>query len=861
MGRRRSRADDDFRREIEAHIALETDRLIAEGLAAGEARDAARRVFGNVTSVAERYYESRRPVWLIDLGRDVRYGLRLLARHPGFTLIAVLTLALGIGANTAIFSLVNSVMLRPLPVRDPGRLAIVGGIGRGFPAWEQLREQASRFESVAAWGSSQFDLSSGGETRWVDGLWASGSFFDTLGVPAAIGRTLIDADDRPGAPAVTVISHAFWERQFGRAPDVIGRTLSINRTPFTIVGVTPPRFFGPTVGRTFDVVVPLSAFGQIMPEAWLDTNFGFLTMIARLKPGHTLSADGVTLSPLMLAPASTEQSYFRSQYARPLFTLMVVVALVLLVACATIANLLLARATARRHEMSVRVAIGGSRWRLMRQVLTESLVLAICGAVGGVAIAWWGSRLLVTQPAESVLTTGRVAYGSARFFIDLTTDWHVLAFTTMVSLATALLCGVAPALRASAVAPMDVLKENSVTADAGAKAASGFVIAQLALSLVLVVAASLLVRTFTSLANLQLGFEPDRVLIVDVDAGRKEIDPGARLALYRRALDVVRALPGVSAAAMSNATPASRGGLFTPVALAGASPINTVLMVVSPGLFRTFGTRLVAGRDFTAADRRDAPPVVMVNQSFARSLPKSVSAVGSTIAVPVRETPSRMQIVGVVADTAAWPLRDPIPPAVFLPLEQADEMLLELSLEEQGLSLSVRAGGGPPRLLTRSVAAALSDLDPRLALTFRSPAEEIAASLTQERVIALLSGLFGVLAVGLAALGLYGVTAYAVARRRTEIGIRMAVGAGSLDVIRLVLGQSVAVTLAGIVLGLAGAAAVTRYLDGLLFGLTPLDPMTFAGVSLLFVVISMVAAFIPARRATRVDPVVTLRAE
>jgi hypothetical protein len=284
-------------------------------------------------------------------------------------------------------------------------------------------------------------------------------------------------------------------------------------------------------------------------------------------------------------------------------------------------------------------------------------------------------------------------------------------------------------------------------------------------------------------------------------------------------------------------------------------------MVVSPGLFDTFGTPLLAGRDFTAADRRNSPPVAMVNQSFARSLPRGISAVGSTVAVPIRATPSRMQIVGVVADTAAWPLRDPIPPAVFLPLEQADDMLLELSLEEQGLSLSVRVDQGPPHRLTRAIGAALGDLDSRLALTFRSPADEIAASLTQERVVAVLSGLFGVLAVGLAALGLYGVTAYAVARRRTEIGIRIAVGAGSLDVIRLVLGQSVAVTIAGIMLGLAGAAAVTRYLEGLLFGLTPLDPGTFAGVSVLFVIVSMLAAFIPARRATRVDPVVTLRAE
>ena len=858
----RLRGDEDFRQEIDAHIAIETDRLIAEGLPPAAARDAARRAFGNVAAASERYYESRRPVWLIDLGRDIRYGVRLLSRHPGFTLVAVLTLALGIGANTAIFSLINSVMLRPLPVRDPGRLAVVGGIGRGFPAWEWLQREAGRFEGVAAWGPSQFDLSAGGETHWVDGLWASGSFFDTLGVPAVLGRTLIDADDRRGSEPVTVISYAFWQREFGGARDVVGRSLPINRTDFTIVGVTPPGFFGPVVGRTFDVVVPLSAFGLIMPEAWLDTNFGFLTMMARLKPGQTLREATAGLSPMTLVPAATEQSYFRGQYARPLYTLMAVVGLVLLVACATIANLLLARATARRQEMSVRLAIGGSRLRLVRQLLTECVVLSACGAIGAVVIAALGSRLLVAQlSAESVLTTGRVAYGSARLFLDVSADWHVLAFTTMVALGTALLFGVAPALRASGVAPIDVLKESGPTSDSGAKAASGFVIAQLALSLVLVVAASLLIRTFSSLASLQLGFEPDRVLIVDVDAGRSSIEADARLALYKRALDVVRTVPGVSGAAISNATPATRGGLFAPVALTGAMPVNAVLMVVSPGLFHTFGTPLLAGRDFTAADRRNSPPVAMVNQSFARSLPRGISAVGSAVAVPIRATPSRMQIVGVVADTAAWPLRDPIPPAVFLPLEQADDMLLELSLEEQGLSLSVRVDQGPTHRLTRAIGAALGDVDSRLALTFRSPADEIAASLTQERVVAVLSGLFGVLAVGLAALGLYGVTAYAVARRRTEIGIRIAVGAGSLDVIRLVLGQSVAVTVAGITLGLAGAAAVTRYLEGLLFGLTPLDPGTFASVSVMFVIVSMLAAFIPARRATRVDPVVTLRAE
>lgn len=325
-------------------------------------------------------------------------------------------------------------------------------------------------------------------------------------MPALLGRPLTDADDKPGAAPITVISYAFWQRQFGGAPDVVGRSLSINRMAFTIVGVTPPGFFGPVVGRTFDVAVPLNTFGLIMPEAWLDTGFGFRTMMVRLKSGQTLSDATAGLSPMTLVPAATEQSYFRGQYARPLYTLMAVVGLVLLVACATIANLLLARATARRLEMSVRMAIGGSRWRLLRQLLTECLVVAVCGAIGEVLIAALGSRFLVTQlSAESVLTTGRIAFGSARLFLDVSTDWHVLAFTAMVALGTALLFGIAPALRASGIAPVDVLKESGPMSDRGATAASGFVIAQLALSLVLVVAAGLLIRTFTSLANLHLG--------------------------------------------------------------------------------------------------------------------------------------------------------------------------------------------------------------------------------------------------------------------------------------------------------------------------------------------------------------------
>jgi predicted permease len=508
--------------------------------------------------------------------------------------VAALSLALGIGANTAIFSLVNSLLLRALPVKEPAQLALItDDAGRGInswtnPIWEQIRSRRDLFDGAFAWSTSRLNLAAGGETQYVDGIWASGGMFDTLGVPAILGRTLTDADDaRGGGPdgPVAVISYGFWQRRFGGAGDVIGKSITAEKTPIRSSG-SRSDFFGPT-RRAYDIAIPIGTEPLFRgKESALDQrSWWWLTVMARLKPGQSVDAGTAAIrgvQPLIrdatmpqdwrpadattylqekftLVPAGTGNSSLRRRYERPLLTLLVVVGLVLLIACANIANLLLARATARRHELSVRVALGASRWRLARQLLAESLVLASSGAAAGMIIASWASRLLVRQLSTQTNTV----------FLDLSLDWRVLAFTIGVTVATAILFGTAPALRASGVAPMEALKEHGPTFARGASAgrrvglagrvtlSNSLVVAQVALSLILVVAAGLFMRTFSSLANLHLGFDRDRVLLVNVNAQRTEIPPADRLAAYERIRQSVLAVPGVAVAAVSVVTPVS----------------------------------------------------------------------------------------------------------------------------------------------------------------------------------------------------------------------------------------------------------------------------------------------------------------
>jgi putative ABC transport system permease protein len=823
---------------------------------------------------------------------DLRLAVRSLLGTPVVSAVAVLSLALGIGANTAIFSLINGLLLRSLPVRAPQQLALVtddvtAGISAWTnPIWEQIRDRRDElFDDAFAWSSTRFNLSQGGETQFVDGLWASGAMFDTLGVPAMLGRTFTLADDvRGGGPdgPVAVISYSYWQRRFGGAADAVGRTLALERVPFTIVGVTPPDFFGPEVGRAFDVAIPIGVEPLIRgKESFLDArSTWWLTVMVRLKQGQ--SADAATAAlrgvqpqlreatmplewrpadlatylkdPFTLVVAAAGNSPMRRRYQQPLVTILGVVALVLLIACANIANLLLARATARRHEWSVRLALGASRARLMRQLLVESLLLAGAGAAAGLLIARWASRLLVQQLSTQANTV----------FLDLSLDLRVLAFTTGVTIVTALLFGIAPAHRAAGTAPIEALKEHGrTTGDGRVNLASTLVIAQVALSLVLVVAAGLFMRTLTSLANLHLGFESDRVLVVTVNAQRTEIPPAERLAVYERIRQRVAAVPGVAAAGVSVVTPVSGMTWNNRVKLSDGAQLTERLSVsnfnaITPGWLATFGTPLVAGRDVTDGDRKGAPPVVLVNQAFAQRFLNGANPIGRTVVAsagsPFAEAPR--EIVGLVADAVYRSLREPVPPTMYVPLAQFDDSRRPAP---PSVSVSIRARSESPALLARVVASAIGDVNTDLALTFRPLADQVHASLVQERIVAMLSGFFGALALLLAGLGLYGVTSYAVARRRTEIGIRMALGAAPRGVVRLVLGRVSLLVAAGIALGAGASVWAAKFVATLLYGLEPRDPATIAGSAVVLAAVGAFAGWLPAYRASRIDPADVLR--
>jgi predicted permease len=537
-------------------------------------------------------------------------------------------------------------------------------------------------------------------------------------------------------------------------------------------------------------------------------------------------------------------------------TLLVVVGLVLLIACANIANLLLARATARRHELSVRVALGASRWRLARQLLCESLLLSLGGAAAGLLMATWASRLLVRQLSTQTSTV----------VLDLSLDWRVLAFTIGVTLATALLFGTAPAWQASAVAPMDAIKEHGRGASSGSSAslASGLVIAQVALSLILIVAAGLFMRTFSALANLHLGFDPARVLIVNVNAQPTRIPQDQRLTAYERIRERVQAVPNVAAAAAAFVTPVSGYAWNNRVVVSGGADLPprqrlANFNAVTPGWFATFGTSFVAGRDITAGDRPGSPPVIVVNQAFAKRFLEGQSPLHHTVTIGAgRFADPPREIVGVVADAVYRSLREPVPPTMYIPLAQFNRDD-DRTPAPASIAISVRAGNGSPTALTRSVGAAIVNVDPDLTLTFRPLADQVDASLTQERLVAMLAGFFGALALLLAALGLYGVTSYAVSRRRTEIGIRMALGAAPGGVVRLVLSQVTVLVGIGVLVGAAVSLWASKFVATLLYGIEPRDPATLVAAALVLGAVGAVAGWLPAYRASRLDPAEVLR--
>jgi putative ABC transport system permease protein len=820
---------------------------------------------------------------------DLRNAFRALHATPIVTAVAILSLALGIGANTAIFSLINALILRSLPVKDPSQLVqLMTAQGRpswSNPLWEQIRDRDKQlFAGAFAYSNPRFNLASGGETQFVSGLMASGEFFDVLGVRAILGRTFSPADDvRGGGPdgPVAVISYNFWQRHFGGAAGAIGRPIALDRVQFTIVGVAPGDFTGVEPGASFDVAVPLGTEPLIRgaKESSLDQrSWWWLRVIARLKDGDSPDRALVALrtaqpqireatlpqntrpenvarylkDPFALTPAANGTGRLGRQYRAPLFLIMGIVALVLLIACANIANLLLARANARRHELSVRVALGATRWRIARQLLVESSVLSTAGAILGLAFARWGAALLVREfSVEDTPVT-----------LDVGISWMVLAFTAIVAMTTTLLFGTVPAMRAMRVQPNDAFKEQgrSIVGESRFGFSSLMVIIQVALSLVLVVGAGLFIRTFTSLAHVPLGFNPDPILIVEMNAKRSSVTPENRPELWERMRQAARSVPGVWSAALESITPLTFSGWNTlienPPGLSLAEDQRLVnVNAVSRDWFATHQVPFVAGRDFTDQDKKGAPVVIVVNETLVKKYFGGGSALGRSLREIVRpgEAAPDLRIVGVVRDAVYLSLKEPIPPTMYRYLPQTQ------TPPGPGMDLAVRSAGAAPALLTRSVADALGRIDRDITLTFRPYRRALRANTVQERLIAMLSGFFGGLALLLAALGLYGVMTYSVSRRRTEIGIRMALGAAPSAAVRLVLQRAAVLVAIGIVLGGAMSIWTARFATPLVFGVQPRDPATLAAAAAVLGVIAALAGWLPARRASRIDPARVLR--
>ena len=819
--------------------------------------------------------------------RDLRSAWRALRQSPVLSAAAILSLALGMGANTALFSVVDALLLRTLPVRDPHRLVTVSSgfaLGHGFKAgaginddiWTRMRERAmttASFEDGFAWAPVRVDLSDGGEVRPADALFVSGGFFSTLGVPALLGRTFTPADDQKGGGpegVVAVISHSLWQRRFNGAADVIGTALPVDGVRCTVIGVMPPDFFGIEVGQPFDVALPLAVEPAVRgARAFLHQPSALmLTAMFRLAPGQSVETATAVLramqpdilglsgasprqvpamlkDPYVLVPAASgtsDRSGLRRVYTRPLLTILAVVVLVLLVACVNIANLLMVRAAARRHEMSVRLALGSSRWQLARQLLAESLLLAGLGAAAGLVFASWASRVVVAS----------LSTPDTRVALDLSLDWRVLGVTTVLAVLTAILFGAGPAFRASRTAPIDALRDRGQGAGAGARS-GGLVVLQVALSLVLLVAAGSFVSTFRNLASLPLGFDAQRILVFDVDTARAHSDASSRLAYYQQLVDRVRAVPGVASAAASTITPfnaATKSPLF-------ADPARVQEQVISPEFFATYGQTLRAGRDFDTRDSAQAPRVAIVSESYVRRFLEGRDPFAAPIeSGPCDQRRGKCAIVGVVTDAALGALRVGLRPSIYFPLAQS------AGLGPPGrttIALSLRSTSGSPAFLAAGVADALIGFDRRLSFSSRPIEQDVKAALTQERLLAIMSSFFGGLALLLSALGLYGMTAHAAARRRSEIGIRLALGATPLRVLRMVLLRTLTVTGVGMLAGVAASIWASRFIASLLFDVQPGSPVTIGAAGLTLLVVAAVASMIPAARASRTDPARALR--
>jgi putative ABC transport system permease protein len=885
---RRKRMEELLEKELRFHLEQHAGDLIGQGYDAEEARRRARLALGGPEQVKEECRDARGTQWIDNLLQDLRYAVRTLRGNRGFTAVAIASLALGIGANTAIFSLIDSVMLKTLPVSHPEQLLQVTRLkdrdSFSNPIWEQVRDRQDAFSGIFAHTGRRFNLASGGEARYVQGSFASGQFFETLGVGAVLGRTFTSADDKRGCAGVGVLSYDFWQRAYGGRADVLGKPIFLDGHPFPIVGVTQPGFFGIEVGIATDVTTPLCAEAIIRAEnSWLNERSArWLWIIGRPKPGilpsqatarlKTLAPEifKATLPPTMRADRQADyltdsfetksvasgRSNLRSQYRQALLILMVVVGVVLLIACANVANLLLARGAARQREIAIRMALGSGRARLIRQLLTESILLSLCGAALGVLFAQWGARLLIALLSN---TRNHVV-------LDLAIDTRMLAFTAAVAILTGLLFGIAPAVRGTRVQPQAAMKANGRGVIEGSRFGLGkvLVMLQVALSLVLIVGAGLMLTTFRKLASLDAGFDRGHVLLVAVDLRNANYPPQRRAAGYQRMLDRLRTVPGVRSASRSEMTPIGGGVWDSELLIDGytAKSHQDVIVnfnQVSAGYFDTLGTPFVAGRDFNQHDTPQSPQAAIVNETFVKRYFGASNPLGRTFRLnngPGVFPP--VEIVGVVKDAKYESLREDIPPTAYR-AESQDRP--GMAAPSPFTNFELRSVAGAPADLIPSVKASMEEVNRDIPLQFTTLATQVDESLTRERLLATLSGFFGALALLLATIGLYGVMAYNVARRRNEIGIRMALGAEQARVLRMVLGEVALLIAIGLVIGLCAALATTRFVASFLYGIKSNDPWTLSLAAGVLALVAALAGFLPARRASRLDPMTALREE
>jgi len=881
----RRRRDEELDEEIRAHLAMAARDRVERGEPEDEAQYHARNEFGNVALVKEVTREMWGWRWLERIVQDVRYGVRLMARSRAFTAMIVLALALGIGAVSTVFGLINAIELKPLPVSRPDELVWLKDPSFSYPIFRQIRERGWMFDGLFAWQLRDLNVRWGEDPEPVRALLVTGDFYGALGVTPIAGRPIAPDDDAAGAPRpVAVLSHAAWMRRFAGDPGIVGRTIVIERMGFTIVGVAPPGFFGVAVGTAPEVTIPLTMLPLLREEerdALAMTGRAWLHIMGRLRPGlsraqaeppfqviwhETLDATTSRSETqarrarylsrkTALMPGATGHSAVRNQFSEPLWLLFALVGLLLLVSCAAVANLLLARSSARQRELAVRLAIGASRGRLVRQLLVEGLVLSLLGAVAGLALSVWSADLLVRSVSTAALPVA----------LEVALDWRVLAFTSIVACAVAVVFTIAPALRSLRLDPGDMIKNGARSSSAGpreSRSARLLVAAQMAFSLMMLAAAALFLRSLGTLVAQDSGVDASNLFVVSAEP-RAGAD---REAFYRDLLDRIGAVPGVTAASLSWVPPISdRLGSWTQsIGIDGAPPERevrhdapdaTFFNAVSPGYFDTVGTALVSGRDVSWTDTRTAPHVAIVNESLARAYFPGESPIGHRITIGLAAARKDLEIVGVVRDAKYQRLQEPARRIAYLPYLQLPEFTAGNNLVAEVRVARTSAG---TMGAVRGIPRALGTTSPVLVEAMES---RIRDSLVRERLIAFVATLLSIFSLVLCCGSLYGLTSQMVARRTNEIGIRVALGAPSASVVWMVVRDTLQVTLAGAAAGLALAASNTRVANRFLYGVSSMDARSLAAAAAVLLAMALMAGYLPARRAARVDPVVALRHE